>query len=297
MKTNKTIINLQSKEYVSFNRQIYEKEKAKISIQESALIYGLAVYETVLALNSKIVFWEKHQNRLKKGLVGIGVDPALLETQDVHAHLLELLTYNQLKHARIRITVSRGTMQDLETIHQNVPGQMFITMKALPLNYDRLVLQTPYLKLTVYQKYSSYKPIPPHMKLTGLTNLFMLALMEIKKAGYDDGVFCNSDGYLSEGTTFNIFWVKADQWYTPALNTGILSGITRQQVLDILKDAGKTVHQGYYKKETIYQADEVLITSSVRGVVGVHQLDQVQYSQKQHTPWLISEYWRRIQEL
>jgi branched-chain amino acid aminotransferase len=83
----------------------------------------------------------------------------------------------------------------------------------------------------------------------------------------------NADGFLTEGTACNLFLVKENVVHTPELSVGILSGITRAQVLRMLAEEGMDCREGRYTRDDLLAADEVFITSTTRDAVPVRQVD------------------------
>ena len=75
-------------------------------------------------------------------------------------------------------------------------------------------------------------------------------------------IFFNKYGYLSEGAISNIFLIKQGRWYTPPLSAGILNGICRQNVLE-----KKNVTIKNLNKKDLLNADEIILTNSVAGIV------------------------------
>ena len=280
-----------NQEYICINGENVLKEEGKLSILESGYVYGLGVYETVLVLEGQILFWKKHKERLDKSIQKIGVRKERLE--DLKNILKRLLILNRIKNGQARITVTRGEMEGLEGLEDEVKGNYMIMVKRIEDSYDGIIEKKYHL--TMDMEYRVGKPVPSYMKLTALSTLYMIELMDIRKKGYDDGIFCNPHGYISEGTISNVFWVKGGRWYTPSLEVGILEGVTRGYIIEILKGAGKGIEEGFYEKEKIYNADEVLLTTSIKGIVKVRKIDGVEYRSEEETDWLIGEY-RKVLE-
>ena len=91
----------------------------------------------------------------------------------------------------------------------------------------------------------------------------ILARMEARAAGYDEAILLNERGYVSEGSTSNIFLVTKGKLVTPSLESGVLPGITREAVLEIAQASNiKTVERQVELKELI-EAEEAFITNSI----------------------------------
>ena len=91
----------------------------------------------------------------------------------------------------------------------------------------------------------------------------ILARMAARAAGYDEAILLNEKGYIAEGSTTNIFLVSNGELVTPCAESGILSGITREAVLEIASAANiKTVERQVGLEELI-KAEEAFITNSI----------------------------------
>jgi len=97
--------------------------------------------------------------------------------------------------------------------------------------------------------------VPVHAKVVGNYVNPFLAKMEMKKEGYDDVIMLDTRGYVAEGATSNVFFVKDNALITPTLDN-ILPGITRRAVLTIAKDMGYDVTETNILPEELTDMDE-----------------------------------------
>jgi branched-chain amino acid aminotransferase len=100
-----------------------------------------------------------------------------------------------------------------------------------------------------------------------------LALRKAKQSGAHEALVVNRDGLVVEGTTSNVFAVVNGALITPALNEGVLAGITRQCVLDIAAEQDITVSFRAMTRDEIVRSDEVFLTSSIREIMPVVSID------------------------
>jgi 4-amino-4-deoxychorismate lyase len=96
---------------------------------------------------------------------------------------------------------------------------------------------------------------------------YIAAKLEAKRLGVFEGILLSQEGYLAEGTVSNLFWVKKNIVYTPALSVGILPGVMRKHVIREFQKAGRKVVEGFFKPVVLQSADEVFITNSGIGKV------------------------------
>ncbi|MNI74455.1 Branched-chain-amino-acid aminotransferase [compost metagenome] len=87
-----------------------------------------------------------------------------------------------------------------------------------------------------------------------------------------EGLFLDDCGFVSEGTVNNIFFVQEGVIHTPALETCILPGITRDWVIRTALTAGIPVEEGFYPWEALLEADEIFLTGSIQELTPVTRL-------------------------
>jgi branched-subunit amino acid aminotransferase/4-amino-4-deoxychorismate lyase len=101
----------------------------------------------------------------------------------------------------------------------------------------------------------------------------MVAVDEAKRRGADDAVFVARGGIVLEGPTTNVWWRRGDTLFTPALELGILAGVTRAVLIEAAPALGYEVVEGTYALAELAGADEAFTSSSVREVMPVVRLD------------------------
>ena len=99
------------------------------------------------------------------------------------------------------------------------------------------------------------------------------ARSEAVRRGADDALLLASDGTVLEGATSNAWWRTGGTLRTPSLDLGILAGVTRTHLLASAADVGLTVEEGSWRLPELLAADEVLLSSSLREVVPVVDVD------------------------
>jgi 4-amino-4-deoxychorismate lyase len=101
----------------------------------------------------------------------------------------------------------------------------------------------------------------------------MAAEAEARRRGADDALFLSSDGVVLEGPVTNVWWREDSTLFTPALELGILAGVTRSEVLAAAGSLGYAVQEGRYPLARLAGAEEVFTSSSVREIMPVVELD------------------------
>jgi branched-chain amino acid aminotransferase len=115
--------------------------------------------------------------------------------------------------------------------------------------------------------------IPPAAKATGQYLNSSLAKAEAVKAGYDEGILLNPNGYVTDGSGENVFVVRDGVLCTPPLAAGCLAGITRASILQIAQDEGIRTYEGDLVRTDLYLADEAFFTGTAAEVVPIREVD------------------------
>jgi branched-chain amino acid aminotransferase len=120
---------------------------------------------------------------------------------------------------------------------------------------------------------NSPKALDPAMKSGNYLNS-LLAFLEAQEEGFDDALMVDAQGFMTEGTTFNLFYVKNGILVTSPLGVGILDGITRKHVMEVAKRNGMAVREVRYPASRLHEADEVFLTSTIKEVFPITRVDQ-----------------------
>jgi 4-amino-4-deoxychorismate lyase len=101
----------------------------------------------------------------------------------------------------------------------------------------------------------------------------MAAEQEARRRGADDAVFLASGGIVLEGPVTNVWWRRERVLYTPALELGILAGVTRATLVAEAAALGYEVREGAFPLEHLAAAEEAFTSSSIRELMPVVELD------------------------
>src|SRR5213083_973397 len=130
------------------------------------------------------------------------------------------------------------------------------------------------------------EPHRPYPHKTTERDCFVDAAEEAEIAEADDALLLTPEGWVAEGTVWNVLWWDGDRLRTPAEDVGILPGIGRARVLEL---AG-TVEQGRYPRQAL-EGKSLLLTNAVRGIVPLASLDGVRVPDDPRTAELARRFW------
>jgi branched-chain amino acid aminotransferase len=110
-------------------------------------------------------------------------------------------------------------------------------------------------------------------KIAGQYFTSVLAKREVVRAGYDEAIMLDAQGYVAEASGENIFMVSRGQLITPPLSAAILAGITRESVLTLARDLGIPTVEAMLSRDQLYLADEVFLTGTAAELTPVREID------------------------
>lgn len=260
--------------YVYINGQFAKKEEVTISPFDHGFLYGLGVFETFRIYNGHPFLLDDHLERLNEGMKMLNIE-ASFSREEVIRILNELLAKNGDNHAYIRFNVSAGNGEiGLQTESYSRPN---VIVFSKPLSPPEEMAEKKAILLEINRNTpEGTERLKSHHYLNNV-----LAKREIGSANDSEGIFLTKEGYLSEGIVSNIFWTKDDVLFTPAVETGILNGITRRFVLALAREAGIEVREGFYKQEEADSADEMFLTNSIQEIVPVTSFSSAYYPGKE----------------
>lgn len=273
--------------YVYLNNAIVKSSDAKISVFDHGFLYGDGVFETMRAYDGVIFLIENHLSRLYRSAALIGLD-IQRNTADIKIAVYETLRVNSLNNAYVRISVSRGYGAvgiDPDLCKENT----FIIIVNEFKNYPHSYYDEGINIIVSSVRRNPPEAINPQIKSMNFLNN-ILAKIEAKKKGAMEAVMLNMQGFISECTVSNIFFVIHDILCTPSIDCGILDGITRESVIDTAFRNGLRVKEGEFTKEDLFTASEVFITNTSMELMPVKRVDHKIFPAKDAYSLLHKEY-------
>ena len=117
--------------------------------------------------------------------------------------------------------------------------------------------------------------VPTLAKAGGNYLSSILVTLEARRLGFAEGIALNTEGFVSEGAGENIFLVRDGKIYTPPVAASILSGLTRDTVIQLAHSLHIEVVEENIPRELLYIADEVFLTGSAAEVTPVRSVDKI----------------------
>jgi branched-chain amino acid aminotransferase len=259
------------KEYIYLNGHYVLKNEAKISVFDRGFLYGDGLFETMRSYDGKIFKLKEHLGRLYNSSRELSIEVRFNKTQ-LEKDIYGLLKMNDLRNAHIRLTVSRGASE--EGIVPSNKDESTVVIFAKEFHpYPDFLYENGMKTIIVKVRRDQSSALVKHKTLNFLTGV--LAKIEVKEAGVDEGIFLNYNDNVAEGAVSNIFIVKNNVLITPVSEDGILPGITRETVIELARELLLEIEERHIKKEEIFSCDECFLTNSLMEIMPVALVDGV----------------------
>jgi branched-chain amino acid aminotransferase len=264
-----TIINL--------NGKIIPISEAKVSVFDRSFLYGDSLYEVVRTYEGKPFRLKEHLARMQKSAALCQMRFSQTSAE-YEREILKCISAFRAQKGRekedvyVRIIVSRGVgkigfgLSSIET-----PTQYTIIIEPISMYPNKAFAVGA--KLQISKRIRNHpKALDPAMKSGNYLNS-LLAYLTAAEAGFDDALMLDNQGFLTEGTTYNLFYVNRGIVGTAPIDVGILDGVTRRAVINLCIEMNIPCREVRFPKEYLFQADEVFISSSLKEVMPVLNLD------------------------
>lgn len=258
------------------NGELIHREKAKISVFDSAVQGGDAVWEGIRVYNNKVFCLKEHLDRLidsARSLDFAGV-PSYCELKNA---IFKTLESNQMRDdTHIRLTLTRGikiTSGMNPKLNQSGCTLIVLAEWKSPIFYGKeLRLVTSIIRRN--------SPLFLDSKIhhANLLNN-ILAKIEANHAGVDDAIMLDIDGFVAETNSTNIFLIKNNIVITP-FPKACLPGITRQKILDLCIDNDIEIYEQDITITQLYNADQVFTTGTMGEIAKVIEIDKRKIADK-----------------
>lgn len=245
--------------FALINQKFVDESQAVISIKERACRFGDGIFETCKIVDGQIYDFENHIKRIKRGLNALQIDFVLT---DLKKNSYDLIKKNKLENGILRISISRGIGSMGYLPVDNIKPLLIIeTIKA---HYPKKEIIIGVSKIKAPRR---SRILQKCKTMQGLN--YVLTKINAKKQGHFDDIMLSEDGYISECSSTNIFFVKGKKIYTPAASCDLLCGLVRQKIIDKYPQKINLVKA---RLATLLNADEIFLTNSNFLVLPVDKL-------------------------
>ncbi|HEX6048453.1 MAG TPA: D-amino-acid transaminase [Gemmatimonadaceae bacterium] len=252
---------------VYLNGEFLPRERATLSVDDRGFIFGDGIYEVTRVVNGRLFEADRHMRRLDYGLRGIGINPPLSadELIDIHYRLIQEngLTTGE---GTVYLQITRGAAP---RTHYFPPAttRPTVFLSASPFTPNDTQRQNGATAVT----YPDIRWSRCDLKTVNLLGA-VLAKQHAVASGSLEAVFIR-DGVITEGSHTNVFGVIDGELRTYPRSNYILSGITRDVVLELAAEEGINVREAPILQQEIGRLDELFVTGTTSDVTPIVQLD------------------------
>ncbi len=246
---------------------------------DRSYLYGDSLYEVIRTYRGQFLYMEEHLTRLAKSaeLCHLRLSQPLSFYRDECKKTLRAFQAKpglRDTEAYCRIVLSRGTGKiGFGTENLLTPTTFVVIVQ--PLNPPTEAQWEAGFRYRIVDRIRNDRRAQDPAAKTGNYMNSLLAYLEGTKEGFHDALLLDSQGFMTEGTTFNLFYVRRGIIATSPFTSGILDGITRKTTIGLARKMGYEVREVLFPKERLYEADEVFMTSTIKEVFPVVQIDDV----------------------
>jgi len=247
-----------------------------ISVNNRAFRYGDSLFETMFYTNGRIIFFDKHIERLRKGLSLLKIRYNNLIINKLLSLIKELIQINNITHsARIRLQVFRKD----GGLYLPSNNELDYIIEVFPLDNSTYVINKKGIHIGIAKGVIKDNNQFSQLKTTSKMDMVLCAI-EAKEMGWDDAIITNSKGKLIESSKSNLFIYKNNKLYTPTTDDGPLNGIMRQTVIEISNKIGIECIETHISETDIINVDEIFLTNSIIGINWVSAYKTKRYMHK-----------------
>ena len=232
---------------------------------DHALLFGDSIYETLRTYGGKPFLFSRHYVRLEHSARAINLTLPWTKFRT----LQEVMKTGLEGESRIRLMITRGTGELSPAIETCGGPSVIIIVVPLILPDEKIYSQGVDVVISSIRRSGRLADIK-----TGSLIHQVLARQEADAKNAYEAILLTADDKLSDGITSNIYIVAGGRIMTPSRDAGIVEGITRGVVLDLAREMGLTVVEGFLDQDDIARADEMFLTSSTREVVPIARVNR-----------------------
>ena len=238
--------------------------EAKIPVGDWGFVHSDVTYDVAHVYGGSFFRLEDHLDRFHRSLKGYRLVPPV--TRDEMRHIMaRCVALSGLREAFVAMVSTRGVPRIYGSRRPADCDNTFIAYACpwIDVIPEDVQERGAHLWVSTVPRISPLSQDPTHKNYAWRD--FVRALLEAHDNGYDTAVLLNSDGYVTEGSGFNVFAVKGNVVMTP--DRGALEGMTRRSVLELCDELGLDGRIAPMRVEDLMEADEVFCSTTAGGVM------------------------------
>ena len=273
--------------YIWMDGEFIEWRNAKVHILTHALHYGSSVFEGERCYSGKIFKSIDHSKRLINSgkLMDIPITYTVDQIEDIKEKVIEK---SKLSDLYVRAIAWRGSGTDMGVASENNRVRMAVAAWEWGAYYGDAKFKGAKLNISRWKR-PSPETIPCFAKAAGLYMICTQSKHEAQQKGCSDSLMMDYRGYVAEATGANVFFVKNNVVHTPKPDC-FLNGITRQTVIQILKNKGIEVVERHILPNEMEEFEQCWLTGTAAEVTPVGKVEQYNFEVGALTREVSKEY-------
>ena len=261
-KRNKNIL-------ININGELLPRNEAKVSVFDSSVQGGDAVWEGLRVYKGRIAALNDHLIRLQNSAKALAFD-SVPSSDDIRKAIFSTLEANGMwDETHIRLTLTRG---EKVTSGMNPKlNQKGCTLIVLAEWKPPVYSNSGITVITSSIRRNSPQHLDSKIHHNNLLNN-ILAVIEANTANVDSAVMLDVNGFISETNDTNIFLVRDNVIHTPTTDS-CLPGLTRQMILEIAAEEGILTQEKNLSLTDLYSADEVFTSGTMGEITPILKAD------------------------
>ncbi len=261
---------------LNFNGKICHNNDLLFKAGNRAFNYGDQLFETIRYSNGKLLFWDDHYFRMMGGAcilrmeIPINLNMDFLESEILKTVYASMLTFDS---ARVRLSIFRK--DGGKYFPEDLSLDYLIEVEKL--NHKNWEIPLKGLNIDVFHDHK--KPSGALSNTKGIRSIVsVLSSIYANENKLNEAIILNSESYVCETTSSNIFVLVNNIILTPPLSSGCVDGIIRKILLDHFNDWGFKFEEKELKTFQLVKAQEVFLTNSIKGIQWVSKYKNKTYS-------------------
>ncbi|MFX0556974.1 aminotransferase class IV [Maribacter sp. CXY002] len=248
---------------VYLNGKIVHYKDANISVFDRGFIFGDGIYEVMVQIAGSFFYEKDHLERLKDGLSKINIDFNVDSLQPEIKKLLKAVNLTS-EDCMLYMQITRGVAPRQHAFPKNIAPTVFFyaVPKVLPS------INPVHAKVITREDFRWSRC---DIKMTSLLGNVMLNETAMENDCFE--TILVRDGFITEASHCNVFFVKDDVVYTHATNNHILDGITRKVVIELCEKLDIGIVEEAILSKDIFDMDEAFLTGTSTQIASIQKID------------------------
>lgn len=267
--------------------------EANVHILTHAMHYASSVFEGERAYNGKIFKSRAHSERLIQSgrLIDFDIPYSI---DEIEAAKRSALDANGLTDGYVRAVAWRGAGEDMGVASARNPVHMAVAVWSWGNYYGDAKMKGAKLDIAKWRR-PDPATAPSQAKAAGLYMIATMSKHTAEAKGCSDAMMYDYRGYIAEATGANIFFVRDGEVHTP-MPDSFLNGLTRQTVIEMLKQRGITVNERHIMPEELESFEQCWLTGTAAEVTPVGQIGDYNFEVGALTRDISESYERLVRQ-